>query len=415
MLNNFNVISYAWRWIYPSKPILNCWNYYLAEDSIFFEACKSRTNKELYENLSSIDNVEDLKLIISTTSQNNEPTNLFAFSYWNKVIGLFAKKYPENIRSIVFDSTTKIDENIFDFYEESQKLYQKWIEDLISYCKKNIWKCPFIDFEGYKNVLEQINSFNLKDKHINTIWKYQVLNMMLNYLWKWEEKYEELFYILRDLYSKNTEAYNSIYLEDILNKYRYKNNLLLKNASPEKMSIWDFFNQIWNDTSYFETHMTYLTNCMDNKHLKNNLTKQEEDEYFKEFKKIDEKYDFDNFSWLTETSIKNDFYENICYNLNIPSKYLKIKALLEEEVETKNNLNILFIGSKNDYLTEVLKNKEQIIEILWKTTKNHILEAFFDKPIHSASFSINSCLNQEILDFLKNPNKKEIKQECLKF
>lgn len=375
IFENFNIIWYSPRWVFPSNPQINCWVIWDENSEEIMKNCIKNTWENILKNIWSAEASEDIEQIRIWLWW--EKISVVSYSYWTKVLALYSEKYWQNLRAWVFDWVVDLNEDMFTMLENQEKWFQKTFENFAKFCL-NYEECIFdeenIDLnKEFHKFLKNLNTKNLKDKNWNIILAYDFLRIFQEKI-MWDSFWEDLIVLISELDSWITDIYNEILSEN--ESFNSEINSWEIDEAPTNM---------WLE----------IINCADFSPKKSERNRKE---YLEKHKKVDSFSSYDNF----ENKKEND-YLDLCFYWPFDWKdKVKIPEI------AKNSPQVVFVAQKFDPTTP------------YENALN--MSKYFSSPLltrnqnwHTLVFTWDSdCIDEKIVSYLLNPEKKIESETCEK-
>lgn len=371
LLEEFNIIWYSPRWIFPSSPQINCWkNIEKLSPKEIAENCSENIWINVLKHLWSNQAAEDLEWIRKSLWSDN--LSFLAFSYWTKILSLYSEKYPDRVKAWVFDWVVDVKENMFEIYSWQEKWFQKSFENFVKYCLKYEW-CYFkeekwdynFQFHKFLNFVDENDFFDFSWKKIKS--EYVLSIIQENLIW-WESYWMNIIGLLEGMNNKKTEVYNSLY--------------------------WDLFEINHDITSEIDDLSLEVINCLD---FAPELKNRDKLKYISEMKKIDNFSLYDNHK-----TKKEEDYLDLCF-------YFPFSWNDKFEIPniSKNLSQMLFVWQTFDPTTPY-QNTLNMAKYFHNST---ILTR--NKDGHVISFTWESeCVDEFVFNYLSKPEKKLSNKIC---
>lgn len=364
IIQNFNIIWYAPRWVFPSNPQIDCWNVWDENYKDIMQKCIKNSWLDFLKNIWTKSALEDIESIRIWLWGNN--FSALAYSYGTKVLALYQEKYPKNLRAWVFDWVVDLNEDMFTMLKNQEKWFQKAFENFVDYCV-DYENCIFDEEKWnydsqFHKFLKNIEAKKLKDKNWNIISWDSVLKIVQDKL-LWDSYWNDIISLTFDLNKGKTNSYNE-FAED----------------------IWDNSWDDSNNTDILTDMSLEVINCADFAPKKST---RNEKNYIEESKKVDNFSPYDNYKQKSDKD-----YLDLCF-------YWPFDGTDEVKV-SKNNTwkQMLFVAQLFDPTTP------------YENAVN--MAKYFNSPLvtrnqngHTISFTEeSSCVDEKVISYLLNPEKK---------
>lgn len=370
IVEHFDVIGYAPRGVMPSIPYIDCGKSDIEKDHAehFVKQCVEHTGLDVLKNISSTEAVQDLEWIRQALAQ--EKLSFLAYSYGTKILNDYIQRYPEVVRAAVFDGVVDTTEDYFTAIAGQERGFQQTFERFADFCLKYrhcAWKKGENPNTAFHRFIMKTAAKKLKDKQGKIISAEDILYLMQNNLY-WRSDWESNIDLMTDFSKNRSHAYNEqIYAKE------------LPEDVERRQALADF--------------SLIAINCADGavKHLS-------AEQYIQKSKAIDDLSPFDNYPQRKKS---DDEYLDACFYWPFAGK-----DQFPTPKPAENLPQLLFVAQRYDPTTP-LRNAENMAKI-------------YQAPLiiregdgHTLALNAESeCVDEIIVDYLFDPQKKIASQSC---